>query len=243
MAGWCRSLSTRSFPPGYRLLVRPLDLGRKAMKRVLALLIPRAIAVSAHAHVGSKDVYEEVTAGPSNSFVTIRTPESNHSRGRHRGKSGVPGLRSVPATSRRPRSDRGSVEAPTQFSGRHAIVGGLTLLAAQVRCGLWLPVPGRCTLMSDGAAGKASTSVPVAAMPLSIFPDAGGPWALISLLYGHSVDRRNGGHRCLRPWANRVSVRVRLLARPRSAKRGGRRRSRAGRHPAAGLRRLQMVNC
>jgi hypothetical protein len=40
----------------------------------LAFFVSLAVAVPAYAHVGSKDVYEEVTTGPYKLFVTIRTP-------------------------------------------------------------------------------------------------------------------------------------------------------------------------
>ena len=33
-----------------------------------------ALVLPAHAHIGSKDVYEQVNAGPYKLFVTIRTP-------------------------------------------------------------------------------------------------------------------------------------------------------------------------
>ena len=38
------------------------------------LLLSLALVLPAHAHIGSKDVYEQVNAGPYKLFVTIRTP-------------------------------------------------------------------------------------------------------------------------------------------------------------------------
>ncbi len=49
------------------------------MKRVprlkwLAFFIFLPLALPAYAHIGSKDVYEEISAGPYKLFITIRTP-------------------------------------------------------------------------------------------------------------------------------------------------------------------------
>ncbi len=41
---------------------------------LFTLLLSLVLALPAHAHIGSKDVYEEVNAGPYKLFVTIRTP-------------------------------------------------------------------------------------------------------------------------------------------------------------------------
>src|SRR5271154_1975071 len=65
-----------------RLELRTLDAERTTVKsisaslRFLSVLLFYVLAVpqSAHAHVGSKDVFEQVTAGPYKLFVTIRMP-------------------------------------------------------------------------------------------------------------------------------------------------------------------------
>ena len=44
------------------------------MKRWLAVFVTLALTLPAYAHIGSKDVYEEVNAGPYKLFVTIRPP-------------------------------------------------------------------------------------------------------------------------------------------------------------------------
>ena len=46
------------------------------MKRWFALLFTLVLTLPAYAHIGSKDVYEEVDAGPYKLYVTIRPP--NH---------------------------------------------------------------------------------------------------------------------------------------------------------------------
>src|ERR1700751_5453548 len=42
--------------------------------RLVAFFISLSVVLPAYAHIGSKDVYEEVSAGPYKLFVTIRTP-------------------------------------------------------------------------------------------------------------------------------------------------------------------------
>jgi len=41
---------------------------------LLFVFVALGLAVPAHAHIGSKDVFEQVSAGPYKLFVTIRTP-------------------------------------------------------------------------------------------------------------------------------------------------------------------------
>ena len=44
------------------------------MNRAIIGLLTFGLAVPAHAHVGNKDVFEQINAGPYTLFVTIRTP-------------------------------------------------------------------------------------------------------------------------------------------------------------------------
>ena len=46
----------------------------KVARSFLLLLLSLVLGLPAHAHIGSKDVYEQVNAGPYKLFVTIRTP-------------------------------------------------------------------------------------------------------------------------------------------------------------------------
>ena len=61
-----------------RVKLWPLDAERAALKNLRLLLIvffcSLAASTAAHAHVGSKDVFETVSAGPYKLFVTIRMP-------------------------------------------------------------------------------------------------------------------------------------------------------------------------
>jgi hypothetical protein len=49
-------------------------MNRPILRNLLLLLAAITLGVPAHAHVGNKDVFETITAGPYKFFVTIRTP-------------------------------------------------------------------------------------------------------------------------------------------------------------------------
>jgi hypothetical protein len=139
---------------------------RRAIQIALALYLALTLPLPAHAHIGSKDVYEEVEAGPYKLFVTIRTPNVIPGVAAIEVRSSGAAVRSIQITptpltgdaaKHPPSSDamRPSAEDPAFFTG------SLWLMAA----GSW-----QVHFDLDGAAGKASTSVPVPAMPLSILP-------------------------------------------------------------------------
>ena len=125
-----------------------------------------AVAVPAYAHVGSKDVYEEVNAGPYKLFVTIRTPNV------------IPGVATIEVRSSGAKV--GSIRiTPTPLTGeasKHPPTSDAMQASAADPAfftgSLWLMASGSWQVHFDvdGAAGKASTSVPVSAMPLSILP-------------------------------------------------------------------------
>ena len=46
----------------------------RSMRLLVAMLLACGFAAPAYAHVGSKDVFEQIDAGPYRLFVTIRTP-------------------------------------------------------------------------------------------------------------------------------------------------------------------------
>ena len=139
---------------------------RRGRQPALALYLALTLTLPAHAHIGSKDVYEEVDAGPYKLFVTIRTPNVIPGVAAIEVRSSGAPVRSIQITptpltgdaaKHPPSSDamRPSAEDPAFFTG------SLWLMAA----GSW-----QVHFDLDGAAGKASTSVPVPAMPLSILP-------------------------------------------------------------------------
>ena len=134
--------------------------------RWLAFFVSLSLAVPAFAHIGSKDVYEEVSAGPYKLFVTIRTPNVIPGVATIEVRSSgatVSSLRITPT----PLTGEASKHPPTSDAMQPSsadpafFTGSLWLMAS----GSW-----QVHFDIDGSAGKASTSVPVSAMPLSILP-------------------------------------------------------------------------
>jgi hypothetical protein len=139
---------------------------RLRLQTLLVLLVSVGLALPAHAHIGSKDVYEQVNAGPYKLFVTIRTPNV------------IPGVATLEI-----RSSGAAVSSiritPTPLTGeaaKHPPSPDATQASAADPAfftgSLWLMAAGSWQVHFDldGAAGKASASVPVPAMPLSISP-------------------------------------------------------------------------
>jgi hypothetical protein len=138
----------------------------KVARAFFLLLLSVVLALPAHAHIGSKDVYEQVNAGPYKLFVTIRTPNVIPGVATIEVRSSgaaVSSIRITPtpltgeASKHPPSSDamKASADDPAFFTGS-----------------LWLMAPGSWQVHFDieGSAGKTSSSVPVPAMPLSILP-------------------------------------------------------------------------
>jgi hypothetical protein len=134
--------------------------------RRIGFLVLLLAALPAWAHIGSKDVFEEVNAGPYKLFVTVRTP------------SVIPGVATIEV-----RSSGATIRSlritPTPLTGEAAkhppssdAMKPSTDDPAFFTGSLWLMASGSWQVHFDidGAAGKASSSVPVAPMPLSILP-------------------------------------------------------------------------
>lgn len=139
--------------------------GRSVILRLLlALLLLTATLPRAHAHVGSKDVFEQVNAGPYKLFVTIRPPlvvpgvatlEIRTSGAEAR----VLRITPVPMTgeaSKHPPTPDGMIRSATDPA---FFTGSLWLMAS----GSW-----KVNIDVDGAQGTASASVPVPAVALSV---------------------------------------------------------------------------
>jgi hypothetical protein len=148
------------------------------MKRLWMLVVSLAIALSAYGHIGSKDVYEEVNAGPYRLFVTIRPPNV------------IPGVASIEV-----RSSGAAVRSvrvtPTPMTGeaaKHPPTSDAMVPSAMDPAfftgSLWLMASGSWQVHFDvdGAGGKASTAVPVPAMPLSILPMQRSMGLMLALL-------------------------------------------------------------
>jgi hypothetical protein len=144
------------------------------MRRVCAIRLWVAILLSfgmglaapAYAHVGSKDVFEQIDAGPYRLFVTIRTPTV------------IPGVATLEV-----RSSGASVDAirvtPIPLTGeasKNPLASDAMRRSADDPAfftgSLWLMASGswQVRLQVEGAAGPATAGVPVPAMPLSILP-------------------------------------------------------------------------
>jgi hypothetical protein len=134
--------------------------------RLLAFFISLSVALPAFAHIGSKDVYEEVSAGPYKLFVTIRTPNVIPGVATIEVRSSgakVSSLRITPT----PLTGEASKHPPTSDAMQPSAADPAFFTGS-----LWLMASGSWQVHFDidGSAGKASTSVPVSAMPLSILP-------------------------------------------------------------------------
>jgi hypothetical protein len=127
------------------------------------MLVLLMVGPAAWAHVGSKDVYETVDAGPYRLFVTIRPPivipgvaavEVRVLGAAVRGIEMTPVPLVGEASKHPPTADRmtGSKEDPAFFTG------AVWMMAS----GSW-----QVRLAVDGAAGVGTASVPVAAVPLA----------------------------------------------------------------------------
>ena len=137
-----------------------------ARLRLLAFFISLSVALPAFAHIGSKDVYEEVSAGPYKLFVTIRTPNVIPGVATIEVRSSgakVSSLRITPT----PLTGEASKHPPTSDAMQPSPADPAFFTGS-----LWLMASGSWQVHFDveGSAGKASTSVPVSAMPLSILP-------------------------------------------------------------------------
>ena len=130
----------------------------------LLLVFLAALVVPASAHVGNKDVFEQVTAGPYKLFVTIRTPtvipgiatiEVRSSGAAINSLSITPLLLTGEASKHPPTPDamKRSPDDPAFFTGSLWLMGSGSW---QVRFGI------------DGAAGPATSSIPVPAVSTAI---------------------------------------------------------------------------
>jgi hypothetical protein len=153
-----------------RLELRALDAERAAVKICSALLKFAVFLLSillispaANAHVGSKDVFEQVDAGPYKLYVTIRMPtvipgvatvEVRSSGAKVSGIHITPLPITGEASKHPPTSDpmARSTADPAFFTGS-----------------LWMMAPGSWEVRFEiaGEAGEKTTSVPVPAVPLS----------------------------------------------------------------------------
>ncbi len=159
-------IAPRTPPPGrkpaaHRGEARALPPRRGLLALLLTLL---TLALPAHAHIGSKDVFEQVLAGPYKFFVTIRPPTV------------IPGVATVEVRVSGPAISTLSI-TPVPLIGEAAkhpptpdamhrsaddpafFTGSLWLMGS----GSW-----QVKLQATGDAGPAQASVPVPAMALTV---------------------------------------------------------------------------
>ncbi len=128
----------------------------------LALLF--ASAAPAHAHIGSKDVFEQLTAGPYKFFVTIRPPNVVPGVAVVEVRTLGPTVRTLDITPV-PLTGEASKHPPTADAMARSgadpnfFTGSLWLMAS----GSW-----QVRLHAEGAGGPATGSVPVPAVALSV---------------------------------------------------------------------------
>jgi hypothetical protein len=138
------------------------------MKRRLSLLICLALLAfpAAHAHIGSKDVFEQVDAGPYKLFVTIRTPNVIPGVAAIEVRSSGAPLSSIRITPT-PLTGEAAKHPPSSDAMQRSAADPAFFTGS-----LWLMAAGSWQVHFDleGASGKATASVPVPAMPLSILP-------------------------------------------------------------------------
>jgi hypothetical protein len=148
------------------------------MKRWLLLLLALVLTLPAYAHIGSKDVYEEVNAGQYKLYVTIRPPNVIPGVAAIEVRSSGAPVRSISITPT-PLTGEASKHPPTSDAMKVS-----TADPAFFTGSLWLMASGSWQVHFDidGSAGKASTSVPVAAMPLSVLPMGRSLGILLALL-------------------------------------------------------------
>lgn len=137
---------------------------RRTVSLLLTLCLLLALPLAAHAHVGSKDVFAQVQAGPYRLFVTVRPPLV------------IPGVATVEVRASGPEVQRLRI-TPVPMVGeasKHPPTPDATTRSsadpAFFTGSLWLMATGswKVVLNVDGAAGAASVAVPVPAMALQV---------------------------------------------------------------------------
>jgi hypothetical protein len=139
----------------------------KPIGRVLLFVLAAfGFVVPAHAHVGSKDVFEQVSAGPYKLFVTVRTPNVIPGVATIEVRTSGAAVNSIRITPI-PLTGEASKHPPSSDTTQRSAVDPAFFTGS-----LWLMAQGswQVRFEVDGAAGAANASVPVPAMPLAILP-------------------------------------------------------------------------
>ena len=141
-------------------------VGQVRAGHALAAFLALVVSVPAHAHVGGKDVFEQIDAPPYKLFVTVRMPIV------------IPGVANVEIrSSGAPITQIHITPVPlTGEASKHPPISDPMARSADDPAyftgSVWLMTSGpwQVRLQVEGAAGPVIAGVPVAAMPLSILP-------------------------------------------------------------------------
>jgi hypothetical protein len=142
------------------------------------LLMAFGISATARAHVGNKDVFETVNAGPYKLFVTVRPPNV------------IPGVATIEVRTSGPQLNAIKI-APVPLTGeasKHPPTPDAMKVSeadpAFFTGSLWLMAQGswQVRFEVDGAGGAANAGVPVPAIPLSVLPMNRSLGILLSVL-------------------------------------------------------------
>ena len=150
----------------------------KAFERVFVVLCGLLLPASAMAHVGSKDIYEDVAAGPYKLFVTVRPPIV------------IPGIATVEVRSvGAPVSAVDALAVPMAGEGSQLMPAPDRLRRSTMDRGfysgdLWMMRSGswRLQFTVQGQAGTRTASVPVPAMALQVLGMPAGTKTLLIVL-------------------------------------------------------------
>ncbi len=133
-------------------------------KTLLLLLLFLVTGIPAHAHIGSKDVFEQISTGPYKFFITIRPPTVVPGVATVEVRTLGPAVRSIRITPI-PLTGEASKHPPTADTMARSgadpnfFTGSLWLMAS----GSW-----QVRMQVDGAGGPATAGVPVPAMALTV---------------------------------------------------------------------------
>ena len=139
---------------------------KTTVQLLVLLLMAVGIPVHAWAHVGSKDVFEQVNAGPYKLFVTVRMPTVIPGVATIEARVSGPEVSAIRITPI-PLTGEASKHPPAQDAMKVSPVDPAFYTGS-----LWLMASGSWQVRFDveGAGGTASAGVPVSAIPLAILP-------------------------------------------------------------------------
>ncbi len=160
--GACLSAGAPQNPTGGTS--RPPGGASRGWTALLAILFALLTTLPAHAHIGSKDVFEQISSGPYKFFVTIRPPTVVPGVATVEVRIAGPAVASLSITPV-PLTGEASLHPPTPDAMKVSAVDPAFFTGS-----LWLMSSGswQVRLQATGAGGPATASVPVPAVALSV---------------------------------------------------------------------------